>query len=70
MLVMRGIGSTSIRPWVDWSHSCQARAALCHLGARYHDWHHTANVGCYGAEWLDWLCGTMDEFWASEGKRV
>ncbi|XRB07422.1 fatty acid hydroxylase domain-containing protein [Pycnococcus provasolii] len=40
------------------------------LGARYHDWHHTANVGCYGAEWLDWLCGTMDEFWASEGKRV
>ncbi len=50
-----------------WADSLQITDSL---GARYHDWHHTANVGCYGAEWLDWLCGTMDEFWASEGKRV
>ena len=26
----------------------------------YHDFHHSGNCGNFGAEWLDWICGTMD----------
>jgi sterol desaturase/sphingolipid hydroxylase (fatty acid hydroxylase superfamily) len=30
--------------------------------ARFHDWHHSDNRGCYGVFWIDYLCGTMDSF--------
>ena len=32
-----------------------------------HDFHHTHNSGCFGAEWLDWLFGTMDGYAALGG---
>ena len=28
----------------------------------FHDFHHTYNQGHYGAFWLDWLFGTMDQY--------
>lgn len=34
--------------------------------AAEHDFHHTANTGNFGPQWLDWLCGTMDS-WAVAG---
>jgi sterol desaturase/sphingolipid hydroxylase (fatty acid hydroxylase superfamily) len=30
--------------------------------ARFHDWHHSDNRGCYGVYWLDYLFGTMDSY--------
>merc|ERR1712151_493244 len=30
--------------------------------AANHDFHHTGNSGNFGADWLDWLCGTMDAY--------
>lgn len=32
-----------------------------------HDHHHSINRGCFGAVWLDWLCGTMDAYVACGG---
>ena len=34
--------------------------------AAYHDYHHSGNRGNFGAEWLDWACGTMD-YWLELG---
>ncbi len=34
--------------------------------ASHHDYHHTANTGNYGAEWLDWMFGTLGESYVEE----
>ena len=36
-------------------------------GAAFHDFHHTANCGNFGAEHMDWLFGTMDH-WVRDGE--
>ena len=42
----------------------------CGLTLRYaahHDFHHTGNRGSFGNEFLDWLCGTDDAWYAMGG---
>lgn len=36
-----------------WTRACQIA---------HHDYHHTHNVGNFGALWVDWICGTMDHY--------
>ena len=47
----------------DFSRTLPGRVGLLHgAQARFHDWHHTDNRGCFGYFCTDWLFGTMDSY--------
>jgi hypothetical protein len=48
-----GVGPASV--WLTW---LARSAANCVQSATYHDFHHTRNIGNYGAAFLDCLMGS------------
>lgn len=46
----------------DFTDTVLCKVGLLNGGAAFHDHHHTANMGNFGAEHMDWLFGTMDHY--------
>lgn len=71
-LILRLLQTYEVHSGYDFTDSWACRLGLLNGGSSFHDHHHTANMGNFGAEHMDWLFGTMDHYCragAEEGYR-
>ena len=67
--VMLLLGQTyEVHSGYDFTDSWACRVGLLNGGSTFHDHHHTANMGNFGAEHMDWLFGTMDHYCRGGGE--
>lgn len=61
-LVLRLLQTYEVHSGYDFTDTWASRTGVLNGGCSFHDHHHTANMGNFGAEHFDWLFGTMDHY--------
>ena len=61
-LTLRLTQTYEVHSGYDFPDSWLCKVGMLSGGCSFHDHHHTANMGNFGAEHMDWLFGTMDHY--------
>uniref|UniRef100_A0A7S0J978 Fatty acid hydroxylase domain-containing protein n=1 Tax=Calcidiscus leptoporus TaxID=127549 RepID=A0A7S0J978_9EUKA len=61
-LALRLTQTYEVHSGYDFTDTWLCRVGLLNGGCAFHDHHHTANMGNFGSEHMDWLFGTMDHY--------
>lgn len=61
-LIVRLLQTYEVHSGYDFTDTWACKVGIVNGGAAFHDHHHTANMGNFGAEHMDWLFGTMDHY--------